>query len=657
MKNFFLIKWIKNVSIAKKLYFVVGIMALLIALELFMLVFMIHTLSSTRAYVGAEGLWSKAEKDAVYSLRKYGHTYNEKDYQHFLYLLKVPLGDRKTRLELRKKNPDLTVAYQGFLEGRVHPDDIDGAIRLFTRFHDVYYIHKAIAIWTEGDSLIGELQKLGAELDANISSDTVSMEKVDQTLDEIDTLNDKLTVLEDDFSFTLGEGSRWLENLILKILFSIALTVEFTGLFLTISVSIGISKGIDEIIRIATKVAKSDFNNRAKVFSKDEIGVLATSFNQMTDNLQQKINEQNRTEQALRAQKGLYETLLKVQSEMGEGVAITEGQKIVYANEALCKIYGYSLQEILDMPSFIDIVVQEEREQLIERLKQRLSGQSMSDAGETAVIRKDGKIINIEYSSKMIKAEDRTQLVSIIRDITERKKTESEIKQKTEDIARSNKELEQFAYVASHDLQEPLRTIISYLQLLEKRYKNKLDTKADEFINFAVDGSKRMYTLINDLLAYSRIQTTGLTFEKIDCAKIMDIVLDNLQNTIAKSKAKISFDTELPVIKADKVQMVQLFQNLIDNSIKYKSTKAPKIRITAEKKGNVWLFSLTDNGIGIAKEYAERIFVIFQRLHTREKYEGTGIGLSVCKKIVEHHGGKIWVESELGKGSTFYFTI
>jgi len=232
-----------------------------------------------------------------------------------------------------------------------------------------------------------------------------------------------------------------------------------------------------------------------------------------------------------------------------------------------------------------------------------------------------------------------------------------DIEKQKEKLADSNKELEQFAYVASHDLQEPLRTIISYLQLLEKRFKNKINAEADEFIAFAVDGAKRMHILINDLLAYSRISTNKLDFEKVDCALIIEIVLDNLQNTIQINGAKIFFDTELPIVMADKVQLIQLFQNLIDNAIKYRGKQAPEIRIAAKRKDQGWLFSLTDNGIGIAKEYAQRIFVIFQRLHTRDKYEGTGIGLAVCKKIVEHHGGKIWVESELGKGSTFYFTF
>lgn len=373
--------------------------------------------------------------------------------------------------------------------------------------------------------------------------------------------------------------------------------------------------------------------------------------------LNKKINQQKQVEEALRNQRDLYETLLKVQSEMGEGVAITEGEKMVYVNPALCTIYGYAEDEILAMPSFLDIVVESDRKRLKERLQERFSDRIMSDTGETSVVRKDGQIINIEYSLKMIKINDRSQIVSIIRDITERKKTEAEIKQKTEDLADSNKELEQFAYVASHDLQEPLRTVISYLQLLEKRYKDKLGIEAEEFVNFAVNGARRMHRLINDLLAYSRITTKGKVFEKVDCAKVVNIVVDNLQSTIKENNAEIIIETELPVVTGDFWQMTQLFQNLIDNAIKYKVAETPKIRIAARKKGRSWLFSLKDNGIGIDAEYSERIFIIFQRLHTRDKYEGTGIGLAVCKKIVERHGGKIWVESELDRGATFYFTI
>ncbi|WP_315889757.1 ATP-binding protein [Kovacikia minuta] len=225
-----------------------------------------------------------------------------------------------------------------------------------------------------------------------------------------------------------------------------------------------------------------------------------------------------------------------------------------------------------------------------------------------------------------------------------------------QELARSNAELQQFAYIASHDLQEPLRMVTSYLQLLERRYKGRLDSDADDFIQYAVDGAVRMRTLINDLLTYSRIGTRGQPFELTSSMEAVVRAIANLKVAIEESGAEMIYQN-LPHLHADPTQLTQLFQNLISNAIKFRSEQCPKVWIAANRLDNAWFFSVQDNGIGIDSQYAERIFVIFQRLNNRVDYAGTGIGLAVCKKIVERHNGKIWVESELGNGATFYFTI
>jgi signal transduction histidine kinase len=232
----------------------------------------------------------------------------------------------------------------------------------------------------------------------------------------------------------------------------------------------------------------------------------------------------------------------------------------------------------------------------------------------------------------------------------------AERKRVAEDLARSNKDLEQFAYVASHDLQEPLRIVSGYLQLIERRYKGKLAAEADEFITFAVDGAARMQSLIEDLLAYSRVGTQGRRFAPTDCEKVFERAVGNLGRAVADSGATVTHDP-LPTVLADVTQLVQVFQNLIGNAIKFRGAEPPRIHVAARSQDGQWLFSVQDNGMGVEPQYAQRIFVLFQRLHPRDKYPGTGIGLSVCQRIIERHGGRIWVESKPGEGSTFHFTL
>ena len=231
-----------------------------------------------------------------------------------------------------------------------------------------------------------------------------------------------------------------------------------------------------------------------------------------------------------------------------------------------------------------------------------------------------------------------------------------ELEHKTKELTRSNEELQQFAYVASHDLQEPLRMISSYTQLLERRYGERLDGDARDFMAYIVDGAARMKQLIEDLLAYSRVGTRGKEFQSVDSGASLDRALANLRASVESSGAKITRDA-LPEVLADGAQLSQVFQNLIGNAIKFRGEEAPRIHVGAQARDTVWVFSVKDNGIGLDTQYADRIFMMFQRLHNKAEYPGTGIGLAIVKKIVERHGGRIWVESEPGKGASFGFTI
>lgn len=232
----------------------------------------------------------------------------------------------------------------------------------------------------------------------------------------------------------------------------------------------------------------------------------------------------------------------------------------------------------------------------------------------------------------------------------------AQLKAANANLIRSNQELEQFAYVASHDLQEPLRAVNSYAQLLARKYQGNLDAKADKYINYLVEGATRMQQLINDLLEFSRVGTRGKELVATDCEQVLSQVLQNLKVAIAENNAIVTHDS-LPALTGDETQLIQLFQNLLSNAIKFRREEPPQVHISVQQRAKEWIFAVQDNGIGMESEYFDRIFTIFQRLHSKSEYPGTGIGLAVCKKIVERHGGRIWVESQLGSGTVFYFTL
>jgi PAS domain S-box-containing protein len=378
-----------------------------------------------------------------------------------------------------------------------------------------------------------------------------------------------------------------------------------------------------------------------------------------------------RAEEALSVAEIRYRRLFEMAK---DGILILDAETgmIVDVNPFLVEMLGFSHEQFLgkkiwEIGFFKDIV--KNKINFLE-LQQKEYIRYEDLPLETA----DGRRIDVEFISNVYWVDHQKVIQCNIRDITERKQAE---KGAMADLERSNKELEQFASVASHDLQEPLRMVASYTQLLAKRYQDKLDADANEFIGYAVDGANRMQKMINDLLSYSRVGTRGKLFETVDCTAIFNQSLNNLKMAIEETGAVITHDP-LPTMMGDESQLVQLFQNLIDNAIKFRGKETPHIHISAThgsrktmddgretidqlrtqlselKEG--WVFSVRDNGIGIDPQDKERIFTIFQRLHGRD-YSGTGIGLSICKRIIERHGGKIWVESEPKKGSTFYFTI
>lgn len=365
------------------------------------------------------------------------------------------------------------------------------------------------------------------------------------------------------------------------------------------------------------------------------------------------ITERKLTERALQESESKYRQIVELAE---EGIwVIDSNARTTYVNQAMARMLGYEELEMFGR-SLFDFMDEQAIQSANDNMELRRQG--IAQRYEFRLKNQDGKDVWTYMSTSPVMDEKGNLLSSctLVYNITERKEADRQMLQLTEDLKRSNEELEQFAYVASHDLQEPLRAVTSYTQLLADRYQGNLDEKADKYINYIVDGATRMQQLINDLLAYSRLGTRGQEFEPADCNAAVQQSLCNLQIAIAEKKAVITCDA-MPTVMADESQLVQLFQNLIANSIKFCRQDIPLIDIAARRQENEWLFYVRDNGIGIAPEYADRIFIIFGRLHGRREYSGTGIGLAMCKRIVERHGGRIWVESQEGKGATFYFSI
>lgn len=498
-------RWLLNISIAKKLYFTIGIMSILIVIELLTLHISLSTLSGVRSSIEGAGYWSKYQKDAIFSILRFCYSGDEDSLKEFNAFLEIHEGDKLALDELGKERVDRQVMREGFIKGGLHPDDVEGVSDLFIRFQKVSYLEKAIGLFYEADALVESFKASAIKLKAIIlESDQSSEDEILPILGEISRLNREFTRVEQDFSSTLSKGARFLEGLVLGIVFTIALTVELAGILMAFTVSRGISRGVDEIIRTSEEISGGNYEARAKVYSKDEIGELASSFNLMT-----------------------------------------------------------------------------------------------------------------------------------------------------EEVARRNEELEQFAYVASHDLQEPLNTISNFVGLLDRKPH---DEESRMYMGHVLKATSTMQTLILDLSELARIGE-DVGFERVCCREILEEVLSDLQIEIEEAKAKISVES-MPRVWANRACLAGLFRNLLSNAIKFRQPGVnPVITVSADGDGTHHTFSIRDNGIGIEEKFLERIFVAFQRLHTPSEFGGTGVGLAICKKIVDLHNGKIWVDSIPGEGSNFQFTL
>lgn len=356
-----------------------------------------------------------------------------------------------------------------------------------------------------------------------------------------------------------------------------------------------------------------------------------------------------------------FEVLQRVVEASRSPLIITDNSladnPIIYSNQAFLDLTGYGLSEIIGKNCRF-LQGAETDKSTVKQLRDAVQNGTYVRVTLKNYHKNGEAFWNDLVMSPVTNAEGKTtHFLGMQLDITDRITANEQLQAKSEELERSNHELEQFTYATSHDLQEPLRMINSYIQLLNKRYGDKLDEDAQTFLGFATEGAERMQELINDLLSLSKVSSSENRFMQVDIGKTVDRALQNLRMSTEESNAQITVN-ELPELNVDATQISQLFQNLIGNAIKYRhKDTAPQITISAKKHKNSYVFSVADNGIGIPKEHFERVFTIFQRLHTRTEYPGNGIGLSICSKIIDKHGGKIWVESITGKGSTFYFSL
>ena len=445
--------------------------------------------------------------------------------------------------------------------------------------------------------------------------------------------------------WTLWHPDYWLSGLI-KVITAIISVFTAVKMIPTLPKALALSSPVE--LETANQALELEITNRQQA----EITLQQLNL-ELKSRVEQRTREFQKSEQRFRS---LFEAvpdfiyLLNLQGQIEQ------------VNPAVIQKSGYEESELINQPLV----------NFLSSSSQQLSHQEFSDflqegekRQEVEFVCQNNQVLTMDCAWTVVGDTQKNDAYIIVwqRDISEQQaalrksqRIEEKLRKTNQQLLRSNEELEQFAYLASHDLREPLRMVTSFTQLLAQRYSGKLDADADQIIGFAVDGSIRMEELIHDLLEYSRVGKQDKSFAIVDCESVLDLCAHNLQLLIQETNTTIT-RMALPTVIGKQGQLIQLFQNLIENAIVYRSQKSPKIEIAVKALAEQWLFSVKDNGIGIAPQYQERIFQIFQRLHTRQEYPGTGIGLAICHKIIERHGGKIWVESAAGEGATFYFTL
>ena len=641
--------WTPSASITTKLVAMVLVFLLVIAMVMGLFTLTYRIKGGIRAYVGGEGLWSKGQKDAVYALSRYLDSGDEADLREYEAAIALPLGDRMARLEMEKPRFDPAVVTAGFVQGGNAAEDVPSMIFLFRHLGQAPFFAQAIETWRAAERELLLIEPLAAEARRAHADGTLQGPYRKALMERLHTINARVTPLEQQFSQLLAAGAREVHALLQLVTLASATALGALGALCAWSIARDLRQRLQALRDGVLRVAMGVLTQPIPVRSSDELGELAEAFNEMTAS-------RRRAEAALRSANDFRERVM--QNATNAIYTFDLEGRFTSANRRTTEIIGCTLEELLGR-SWGDFVPEGELASIQEGFASTIRGGPPIVQREVAVLRPDGRTVQVSFSTAPLTQEG--QVVGVVgtaEDITVRKHAEAQLKNHAEELARSNRELEQFAYVASHDLQEPLRTVSGFAQLLSRRYQGRLDAEADEFIGFITAGVTRMKSLIEDLLAYARVQREHQAVGPVALERTLAAALANLAGAIQQSGATVTHSA-LPVLAVDPQQFTQLFQNLIGNALKFRGEEAPQVKVSAEPQAGHWLFTVSDNGIGIDAAAAERVFVLFQRLHTRDHYEGNGIGLTICKKIVELHGGRIWVEPTPtgGRGAVFRFTL
>ncbi len=637
-KRLSLTRWLANISITTKLYSVIAIFLLTTIGIIFLAKSGMDNLSAIRAYVAGEGLWAKAQKDAVYSLKKYASTNDEEDFQKFREFLKVPLGDKKSRLELQKQNPDSSVIYQGFIEGGNPPEDAKGLGALFRRFRKFGYMKKALNIWAEADLYIGKLERLGSRLHHLVASsqlypaESYKQEK-DEIINRIDAVNSKLLGLENNFSYTLGEASRWGKRIFTDLMLVGALIIGGVGLLIIMALVRDFLLRINALAEVTTRVGEGSFDERVEVGSKDELGKLTNSFNKMVKDLQRTTVSRDYVDNII---KSMVETL----------IVVGPDARIKTVNRATADLLGYEEAELIGKPVAV-IFTQEDDVPFTGKNMKALLKQGFLKDYEMTYRAKDGDLIPVNFSGSIMR-NSRGELVGVIgvaRDVRELKKLQLQLIQAEKLVG-----VGQLAAGVAHELNTPLAGLLGLLRVYKKGVSQ--DSQADKDLNLMVDAAEHMAHVVRDLTAFARQSKSE--FEELDLNDVIESTLSfsSRQLIVKNIKMTKKYTSNLLKILGDKSQLQQVVLNMITNARDAIIDGGEfTIKTRNSKQGGKVVMEFIDTGIGIKKENISRIFDPF--FTTKKPGKGAGLGLSVAHGIIKAHGAEIMLETHLERGTKF----